>query len=225
MNWRFAEDSPCWRGLCRDPFSMTAATSFAAESAVAAEAVGLGAATATAGAAGATMLTPVATGSLFGSFALPSLSSVALGLSALGAVMTASSLYEQGQAGARSAEYNAALMRRNAEIARQQTQLDLEQHQRDRVRQFGAIRAAVGASGVALEGSPLDILESAAIEAERDKQMIEYKGSLRAMGYYDNAAIERIAGSAAATRGVSSATAALLSGGGTVAKQGYELKV
>jgi hypothetical protein len=163
-----------WGRACREPISaLFAGSTAAAAGAGSAAAIGGGSITfAEAAAAGSAGLAAVAPAATTAAFTLPSLSSVALGLSALGAVMTASSLYEQGQAGARSAEYNAALMQRNAEIARQQTQLDLEQHQRDRVRQFGAIRAAVGASGVALEGSPLDILESAAIEAERDKQMI-----------------------------------------------------
>ncbi len=229
MTWRFTEDSPRWRRLAREPVSAWFATTFAssapfvASSAVGLEAVGIGAATATAGAAGATVLTPVASAGLFSNFALPSLSSMALGLSAVGTVLTASSLFAQGQAGQRSAEYNAALAARNAQIAQQQTQLDLETAQRNKVRALGSIRAAAGASGVALEGSVLDVLESSAIEAERTAQMIKYKGELRALGYYDTAAIEAMTGSAAATRGTLSATGALLSGGADVAKQGYEL--
>lgn len=220
MNFRWSEDSPRWRRLTREAFSSTA---FLASSAVGAEAVGIGAATAAVGAGGATVLTPVATGGLFSSFAMPSLSSVALGLSAVGTLLTASSLFGQGQAGQRSAEYNAEIARRNAQIAQQQTQMDLETAQRNKVRALGSIRAAAGASGVALEGSVLDVLESSAIEAERTAQMIKYKGELRALGYYDTAAIEQMTGSAASTRGTMSATGALLSGGADVAKQGYEL--
>lgn len=50
---------------------------------------------------------------------------------------------------------------------------------------IGSIRAAYGASGVTVEGSPLDVLQMSITDAERDRQQVLYRGELKALGYED----------------------------------------
>lgn len=74
------------------------------------------------------------------------------------------------------------------------------------------MRAAYGASGVSLEGSPLDVLENSAAEAELDALTIRYKGKVGAMGSESEAATQRARASNAKTEGYYNAGTALLGG-------------
>lgn len=126
-------------------------------------------------------------------------------ISAIGAIRA-------GQAQAAAANYNAQVAERNAFISRDQAAAD-EQRQRIQARRkLGAMRAAYGASGISLEGSPLDVLEDSAAEAELDALTIRYKGEIGAMGYEAEAGAQRARAQNAKTESYYNAGAALLTG-------------
>lgn len=137
---------------------------------------------------------------------------IMIGMSVLGSVMGAQQAQKQGDAAAAAAKFNADAARRNAGIARQQASDDAAAQRRDSTQKLGAMRAAYGASGVTLDGSPTDVLEASARNAELDNQMIKYKGELRAMGYEDSATLDDFSGATAQEAGNDKASGILLSG-------------
>lgn len=142
---------------------------------------------------------------------------IAAAASAIGTVVSVFGAISQGQQAADAARYDAQVAERNAVIARQQAAADAQAQQRDARRRIGAARAAYGSAGVDLEGSPLDALEESAANAELDRQNILYRGRLREIGYTDQAASSRVAGSQAESAGYMRAGSALLSGGARTA--------
>lgn len=145
------------------------------------------------------------------------------------AAMTAVSAISQAQSAKATGEYNAAVATRNAGVARAQAAADAEAQQRHARRVIGAARAGYGASGLSVEGSPLEVLEMSAANAELDRQNILYRGELRAMGYESDAALETARSDAADRAGYIQAGSALLMGAGRAgasrptATTGYQL--
>ena len=76
--------------------------------------------------------------------------------------------------------------------------------------QIGQLRANYGASGVAIEGSPLDLLEQSARNAELDRLTIINQGALQATAYRNQAALDRSQGRSALASGGISAAGTLL---------------
>jgi len=126
-----------------------------------------------------------------------------------------------GIQGMQSANYNAKLATRNAEIAKRQGELEAERLDRDGRRQRGAISAAYGANNiVGGEGSPLDVLENSFTTAALDKQNVEYAAKIKAYGYQTEAAKQKAEGTRALTEGLFNAAGSALGaagglGGGT----------
>ena len=133
---------------------------------------------------------------------------------AVGGGLKAIGTYQSAQAKSRAADYNRNISLQNAEISKQQTQADLISLRKKQYRAFGAIRAATGASGVSMEGSPLDVLENSVAEAELDAQRLKYAGELRARGYESDAALYGMESKAAKTAGYFGAASELLMAGG-----------
>lgn len=132
-----------------------------------------------------------------------------LAAAAIGAVGS----IQQGQAGKTAANYNAQLAQNNATYAGQQS---AEEARRQRImgaKAVGAARAGYGASGVSIEGSPLDVLEESARSAELDALSIEHGGQVRSIGFRNEATLDRFRGSAASRAGYMGAAATLLKGG------------
>lgn len=127
------------------------------------------------------------------------------------AFTTAGALY-QGQQARAAGDYNAAVARNNAIASRQQAEANAAAQQRKARMQMGAMAAAYGASGVTLEGSPMDVLEQSAAMAELDRQNILYSGELKAGGYEATAGLELMRGRAAQTGSYFTAGSALLTG-------------
>lgn len=144
----------------------------------------------------------------------------AMVMSVAGAAVSAMGSMAQGKAQAQAARYNAQIAERNATIARQQANADAETQRRNSMRAIGAMRANYGASGVTLEGSPLDVLESSAAEAKLDEMNIRYKGELKAIGYTDEAALDRANAKTAKQQGLMGATAAITGGVGSAIGMG-----
>jgi hypothetical protein len=65
---------------------------------------------------------------------------------------------------------------------------------RDNRRQAGATRAAMGASGLVISGSPLDLIADQANLMELNEQLTRYDGQVRAAGFRDQANQSRLGG-------------------------------
>lgn len=124
---------------------------------------------------------------------------------AIGAISSASSQ-------ASASRYNAQVADRNAGIAAQQGEAQADQQRRINQMRLGTIQAGYGASGVASEGSPLDVLAASAAAAEMDVQTIKYNAALRGMGYSETAGLERASANNAETSGMYRAAGTLLTG-------------
>lgn len=142
---------------------------------------------------------------------------VAIALMAVGTLQGAASAARQGEAAKAAADFNAQVARRNAQIATQQAEADAARQKQVAFKKIGEMTAAYGASGVTLEGSPLDVLEESVRTAEQDRQNILYKGKLRAMGYESDADLYNLSGENALRTGQENATGILLSGGAKIA--------
>lgn len=129
------------------------------------------------------------------------------------AAVAAIGAVNQGNAAAGAAKYNATMAKANASAARYQA---AEEEKRLRVasrKQIGAMRAAYGASGVAMTGSPLDVLEESAYTAELDALNIRHAGELRALGLNAEAKLQGYYGRAAQVSSGIGAASSLLRGG------------
>lgn len=133
--------------------------------------------------------------------------------SVAGTAMSAIGAIQQGKAASNAAKYNAQLAERNAQIARDQASADEARQRRMAYIRQGALRAGYGASGVSVEGSPLDILEMSAAQEELDALTIRYRGELGATGYEAQAALDRAQAAGASRQGYLKAGSEILMGG------------
>lgn len=141
-------------------------------------------------------------------------------LTGLGAMFGMADSQMQGDAQAQAAQYNAAIARQNAELARRQAKRD-EQLQRIKADQeTGALRASYGASGVSMEGSPTHALAASAMAAELDAQMIRYGGQVRAGRFEAEAALEEQRAATARAGGTLGSVSSLLSGTSAMLRSG-----
>jgi hypothetical protein len=111
------------------------------------------------------------------------MAAAAAGMAAVGGIVNAAGNLRAGESAAQANEYNAEIAGQNAILARQQAK---EEERRARIqgrKQLGAARAAIGASGVTAEGSPLDVLEESARNAELDALTIRHAGEVKAVGF------------------------------------------
>lgn len=110
------------------------------------------------------------------------------------------------------AEYNAAVATEDAKAAKYKAGYD-EQAHRDQVRKtLSAQRAAYGASGVDMTGSPLLVMEDTAQQGELDALAIRYGGDVEASRQRSAANLYRMQGSSAKTSSYYQAGSTLLSG-------------
>ena len=134
-------------------------------------------------------------------------------ISAIGTVVGVIGAIRQGNSQANAYQYNAAQATNQATYA---TQAAAENERRQRIlsrQAIGGARAGYGASGVTLEGTPLDVLESSAANAELDALTIRHQGALAAAGYTNTANLDTFSASGARTGGYISAADELLKGG------------
>ena len=140
------------------------------------------------------------------------------GLKAIGSIASA-------KAKSQAADFNRDISLQNAEIAKQQTQAEVISLRKKQYQQLGAVRAAVGASGVTMEGSPLDVLESSVAEATLDVQRLQYAGELRARGYENEATLFEYESKTTKKAGYFNAASALLMGGSEAYSYGTPVQV
>jgi len=88
-------------------------------------------------------------------------------------------------------DFTAKVAERDRGIALEQMWSDIHDTTKKSIAQLGQIRAAYGASGLSMEGSPLDVLEAAAVEQSLDVKKTLYTGEVVAAGLTDRAAQAR----------------------------------
>lgn len=144
------------------------------------------------------------------------MAAAALMLLAAGGALQAYGQYQAGEAENRAAQLNAQVAGQNAALAIQQAAQD-ERALRVQGRKFlGDMRASYGASGVTMEGSPLEVMKESAAAIELDALNIKYEGETRALGFRNDARLERYRGEYAAAAGRLGAAATLLQTSGNV---------
>lgn len=108
-------------------------------------------------------------------------------VSAVGALAQGSAKQASDQQNANIAGYNQSVSLRNRGVVLSQAGADAKDSQLQLTRHLSTIRAAYGASGLALEGSPTDVINDQAKEGSYDTTKILYKGEVQAAGYTDEA--------------------------------------
>lgn len=100
---------------------------------------------------------------------------------------------QQNEAVAKASEYNAGIALRNAEIAKFQGEIALEDQAKLATKTLGAARAAYGASGVtAASGSAIDVLAESAANAARDRYMLKFNTDLKVQNFNDQATLDNM---------------------------------
>lgn len=130
----------------------------------------------------------------------------------LSAAVGALGAVQEARASANASEFNARIADNNAIIAEQNAAADERKQRRVASREMASSRARIGAAGVALEGSPLEVLEDQALEAELDALNIRYGGRLQASNFRSQAQLDRSRARNARTHGFISAGTSLLNG-------------
>jgi len=97
----------------------------------------------------------------------------------------------------RVGKYNEALDLQNAQLELEQAAVDEDRSRRLSYKALSSIKAGYGASGVTMEGSPLDVLEESATNAELDALLIRHGGAVRAQRYRASAKLAKFEGRAA----------------------------
>lgn len=108
-------------------------------------------------------------------------------VSAMGALAEGKAKEAAAETNANIATYNQSVALRNRGIILSQADADAKDSQRELSRNLSSIRAAYGANGLALEGSPIDVINDTATEKSYDTAKIQYKGGVQAAGYTDEA--------------------------------------
>lgn len=119
----------------------------------------------------------------------------------------------QGQAAKQAGEYNAQVAEQNAMLSLQQSKEEERKFRIQARRQVGEIKASYGASGVQLEGSPLDVLEDNVEQMETDAQSIRQNGINRAVAFKNQARLDRFQGEMGLQGSYFSAAGSLLGAG------------
>lgn len=107
----------------------------------------------------------------------------------LAAVAVAGSIQQSQQAKA-AAKYNQQVAENNAIAARSKAAADAAAQNRQARMKLGAMRANYGASGITMEGSPIEVMAQSAAMAELDRQNILYGGEINAVGFSNTSNLE-----------------------------------
>lgn len=137
---------------------------------------------------------------------------MAMVLGIIGGVIGAMGSLQEANATASAADYNKEVANRNRAATLEQTESAIADKRLENRRQMATLRASYGASGLELDGSPLDVLEDTATEQAYDVAKIRYQGRMKAEGYREQAALFKLESKSAKTAGYISAGAQLISG-------------
>ncbi len=138
----------------------------------------------------------------------------------IGIVMKGVGFITQGIAAKRQGDFQAAILRQQAERSRQEAAAKEEDFRRNQSRALATRRAALGATGLEpASGSLLAVSEDFAGEVELQALRIRSGGELRATRAEQNALLQRFKGRAARASGFLRGGSLLVSAGGRVRKR------
>jgi hypothetical protein len=135
-----------------------------------------------------------------------------------GSAISAGGALMQGKQAEAAANYQAQVYKRQAE---QEKAASAYEQGRERHRQElaqSAARAQVGASGVALSGSPAEVLAANARQGELDVQAMRYGSQLRSDALTTQAGISQFSGKQAKQASYLAGASTLLSGVGSAVR-------
>lgn len=133
-------------------------------------------------------------------------------LSIAGAGMSAAGSIMQGNQQAAMAEAQAQALEQQKKAEAQASAFEQQQERRKQELQLASARAQVGASGVALAGSPTEVLTANAAQGQLDIEAIQYGSTLRQNNLGTQAGISRFQGKQAKQAGIIGAASNLVSG-------------
>lgn len=147
---------------------------------------------------------------------------IGIGLALIGGAtaVTAYGQYKSGRDQRKAARYNAEIQRQNAREAEKKAAHDALNQESQNRRITGAQRAAYGASGITMAGTPLDLMSDTVTQGELDRLSILHGGSVEAANYRAQARLSIMRGKAAASAGKIRAAGTLLGGAGKMYGQG-----
>lgn len=143
---------------------------------------------------------------------MAALPAIAAGVSLAATGIQAISSIKQGEAGAEAAEFNARTAEENAILEARKGAEDERQFRISAAKELGDIRAGYAASGVASEGSALDVLEESAKNMELDAQKIKYNSATKVRALNQEAKLSRMRGASSITSGYLGAAGSALKG-------------
>lgn len=129
-----------------------------------------------------------------------------------GTLLTVYGMQQQKKAAQRAADLNAQESEINAELVAKQAEEDARQFRLSFTKDNARNITAIGASGIKMEGSPMEVLQENAANAERDYQNIKAGGEQQRQSYLRQARMYREGGAAAAEAADIGSAAALLNG-------------
>lgn len=142
----------------------------------------------------------------------------------VGTGLSVYSSYQQSQAQAANAEYQAEVAEQNAKAARQQAEVEEGQKRREVAQQLGSQRATFAANGVDIsdpDTSANYILGDTAQWGDYDAKLINYNGQVAANNYTNQANAYSSAASSYSGSSLLNAGSSLLSGASSVANSWY----
>lgn len=144
---------------------------------------------------------------------MPTAVAVVVGIvSVVGAVAGAVGQAAAGAAAKEAGDINAAQAESDAAFVRDITKEEVRKFRKQGEKFQATQEAAIGASGLRLSGSALDLLQDTEAEIERDIKSIQEAGEQRAQGIETQGETYKLQGEAALTAGILGAGATLLTG-------------
>lgn len=141
----------------------------------------------------------------------------ATALTIAGTVAGAFGTFQQSQAASATANYNAQIAERNAQIAEAEGAENARRTREAGRRVLGQQQAGFGVSGAVVgEGTPLDVLGSTAADVELDALTARYGANIEAQNARLLAAQQRSRASSARSSGFIGAGTSLLMGAGRI---------
>lgn len=137
---------------------------------------------------------------------------MAAALTIIGGVVSAVGAISQGNAAAAAADYNARVAERNRVAVIEQTYTEIEDQRAKDRKLLGAMRAAFGANGFEMSGSPLDVMSDTITEQNYDVAKQKYVGRMKAQGYSEQATLYRLEKKSAKSSGIIGAATSLIGG-------------
>lgn len=124
---------------------------------------------------------------------------VAAGMAVGGAVTGIINASNENNLKNQAADYNTAWDLGNAKLSLQEAAEDERRIRVQNKKELGSIRANYGASGITMEGSPLDVMRESAAAAELDALTVRHQGDVKAWAYENQARLDKFEGYASSS--------------------------